>query len=80
MDCDCRPYLHMYTGSNELEEVGIISLSGMNIECDSNKEVLLGVSQSALCRALSFDASPRRNNFVSRCSPQQTHMYLPHRR
>ncbi|KAH0839542.1 hypothetical protein J3R83DRAFT_428 [Lanmaoa asiatica] len=37
-----RPYLHMYTGSSELEEVGIISLSGMNIECDPNKEALLG--------------------------------------
>ncbi|KAG9317068.1 hypothetical protein JVU11DRAFT_1255 [Chiua virens] len=38
-----RPYLHMYTSSNELEEVGIVSLNGMNIECDSNKEVLFGV-------------------------------------
>ncbi|KAF9242944.1 hypothetical protein BU15DRAFT_86709 [Melanogaster broomeanus] len=37
-----RPYLHIYTSSNELEEVGIISLHGMNIDCDSNKEALLG--------------------------------------
>ncbi|KIJ19791.1 hypothetical protein PAXINDRAFT_166017 [Paxillus involutus ATCC 200175] len=37
-----RPYLHIYTSSNELEEVGIISLTGMNIECDSHKEALLG--------------------------------------
>ncbi|KAH7888140.1 hypothetical protein F5I97DRAFT_2014620, partial [Phlebopus sp. FC_14] len=37
-----RPYLHIYTNSNELEEVGFISLSGINIECDSNKEALLG--------------------------------------
>lgn len=39
-----RPYLHMYKSSKEVEEVGIISLRGMNIECDSNKETLLGVS------------------------------------
>ncbi|KAI6128550.1 hypothetical protein EV401DRAFT_893590 [Pisolithus croceorrhizus] len=37
-----RPYLHMYTDSKEVEEVGLISLHGMNIECDSNKEALLG--------------------------------------
>ncbi|KAI6151632.1 hypothetical protein BKA82DRAFT_1001661 [Pisolithus tinctorius] len=37
-----RPYLHMYTNSKEVEEVGVISLHGMNIECDSNKEALLG--------------------------------------
>ncbi|KAG6375014.1 hypothetical protein JVT61DRAFT_3793 [Boletus reticuloceps] len=37
-----RPYLHMYTSSDELEEVGIVSLNGMNIECDTNKEALFG--------------------------------------
>ncbi|KIJ70625.1 hypothetical protein HYDPIDRAFT_172396 [Hydnomerulius pinastri MD-312] len=37
-----RPYLHIYTNSSELEEVGIISLQGMNIECDPSKEALLG--------------------------------------
>lgn len=37
-----RPYLHIYTSSKEVEEVGIISLHGMNIECDSIKEALLG--------------------------------------
>lgn len=41
---DRRPYLHMYTSSNEVEEVGVISLTGMNIECDSIKEALVGVS------------------------------------
>lgn len=38
-----RPYLHMYTHSNELEEVGIISLDGVNVESDPQKELLLGV-------------------------------------
>ncbi|KAL4075575.1 hypothetical protein J3A83DRAFT_4356841 [Scleroderma citrinum] len=37
-----RPYLHIYTNSKEVDEVGIISLHGTNIECDSNKEALLG--------------------------------------
>lgn len=38
-----RPYLHMYTHSNELEEVGVISLDGVNVESDPQKELLLGV-------------------------------------
>lgn len=39
-----RPYLHMYAHSNELEEIGIISLSAVNVESDPHKEYLLGVS------------------------------------
>jgi len=34
----------MYTHSNELEEAGLISLHGANLECDTQKELLLGVS------------------------------------
>lgn len=30
--------------SNEVEETGVISLSGVNVESDPNKESLLGVS------------------------------------
>ncbi|RXW24238.1 hypothetical protein EST38_g1621 [Candolleomyces aberdarensis] len=37
-----RPYLHMYAHSNELEEIGVISLSGVNVESDPQKEMLLG--------------------------------------
>ncbi|TFK22194.1 kinesin-like protein [Coprinopsis marcescibilis] len=37
-----RPYLHVYAHSNELEEVGIITLSGVNVESDPLKESLLG--------------------------------------
>ncbi|KAJ7499435.1 kinesin-like protein [Mycena latifolia] len=36
------PYLHIYSHSNELEEVGIVSLDGVNVENDPHKEMLLG--------------------------------------
>ena len=35
--------MHIYSHSNELEEVGIVSLSGVNVESDPHKELLLGV-------------------------------------
>ncbi|KAG5643581.1 hypothetical protein DXG03_000634 [Asterophora parasitica] len=37
-----RPYLHIYARSNEIEETGIVSLSGVNVESDPHKESLLG--------------------------------------
>ncbi|KAK7471223.1 hypothetical protein VKT23_002632 [Stygiomarasmius scandens] len=37
-----RPYLHMFAHSNELEEVGIVTLTGVNVESDPLKEMLLG--------------------------------------
>jgi len=37
-----RPYLHMYAHSNELEEVGVVSLDGVNVDSDPQKELLLG--------------------------------------
>jgi hypothetical protein len=40
-----RPYLHMYSHSDELEEVGIISLTGVKIENDPEMERLFGVSK-----------------------------------
>jgi kinesin family protein 1 len=33
----------MYAHSNELEEVGVVSLTGVNVESDPHKELLLGV-------------------------------------
>lgn len=42
--CCHRPYLHIYARSNELEETGIVSLNGVNVESDPHKESLLGVS------------------------------------
>ena len=38
-----RPYLHLYSNSNELEDVGIISLEGAKVENDSTLEALFGV-------------------------------------
>ncbi|KAG6918495.1 hypothetical protein DXG01_013855 [Tephrocybe rancida] len=37
-----RPYLYIFAHSNELEETGIVSLSGVNVESDPHKEFLLG--------------------------------------
>ncbi|KAG6853719.1 hypothetical protein C0991_002135 [Blastosporella zonata] len=39
---ESSPYLHIYAHSNELEETGIVSLSGVNVESDPHKEFLLG--------------------------------------
>ncbi|RPD62104.1 kinesin-domain-containing protein [Lentinus tigrinus ALCF2SS1-7] len=37
-----RPYLHMYAHSNEIEEIGVISLAGVNVESHPEMEALLG--------------------------------------
>jgi hypothetical protein len=39
-----RPYLHVYKHSNEVEEVTVISLDGVNVESNPEMELLLGVS------------------------------------
>jgi kinesin family protein 1 len=41
-----RPYLHVYLHSNELEEVSVISLTGVNVESDPLKAQLLGKPNS----------------------------------
>ena len=38
-----RPYLHMYKHSNEVEEVAVVNLNGVNIESNPDMEMLLGV-------------------------------------
>ena len=38
-----RPYLHMYAHSNEIEEIGVVSLTGVNVESNPEMEMLLGV-------------------------------------
>ena len=38
-----RPYLHVYKHSNELEEIAVISLDGVNVENNSDMSTLLGV-------------------------------------
>jgi kinesin family protein 1 len=37
-----RPYLHIYSHSNELDEIGVVSLDGVNVDSDPQKELLLG--------------------------------------
>ncbi|KAI0260499.1 kinesin-like protein [Gloeopeniophorella convolvens] len=37
-----RPYLHVYMHSNELEEIAVISLDGVNVESNAEMEALLG--------------------------------------
>lgn len=34
----------MFAHSSEVEEVGVVNLVGVNVESDSRKEILLGVS------------------------------------
>ena len=43
-----RPYLHVYKRSNEVEEITVISLDGVNVECNPDMESLLGVSTDRL--------------------------------
>lgn len=43
-----RPYLYIYQQSNELEEEGIITLSGVKVEHNPAMELLLGVSLAVL--------------------------------
>lgn len=38
-----RPYLNMYKHSNELEELGIASLTGVNVESNPEMEAILCV-------------------------------------
>jgi len=37
-----RPYLHLYTRPNELDELGVISLTGVKVECNPDMESLFG--------------------------------------
>ncbi|KAI0318110.1 kinesin-like protein [Amylostereum chailletii] len=39
---NCRPYLHVYRHSNELEEIAVISLDAANVESNPEMESLLG--------------------------------------
>jgi hypothetical protein len=46
-----RPHLYMYNHSNELEEVGVISLTGVKVEPSVTMVALLGVSTYFLVAA-----------------------------
>jgi kinesin family member 1 len=58
-----RPFLHMYSHSNEQDEVGIVSLTGVNVESDRQKEELLGVSINNF-KALIYSQSSAEAVFI----------------
>lgn len=37
--------MHIYANSSETDEVGVVSLTGVNVESDPQKATLLGVSR-----------------------------------
>src|SRR6266566_6719952 len=73
-----RPYLHVYKHSNEIEEVTVIGLDGVNVESNPEMESLLGVScgDAALPFAYTMLTYPKRNRIHSHSLPPQTHTHL----
>jgi len=69
-----RPYLHMYARSNEQEEIGVVSLSGVNVENDEQKEALLGVCSNAFSSSFTLANVLQRNLFHSIFSLPQIRM------
>ena len=73
----------MYAHSNEVEELGVISLFGVNVESDPLKESLLGVSVVLFFFFFSFlvkwcsSSDFLRFSFLGGCnfSPQDTHTH-----
>ena len=49
-----RPYLNVYAHSDENEEVAVIGLTGVNVECNPEMEALLGVSCCPSVKAAAF--------------------------
>jgi kinesin family protein 1 len=57
-----RPYLHVYKHSNEIEEVTVIGLEGVNVESNPEMESLLGVSTAyPSLRVFDIDVLPKRS-------------------
>jgi hypothetical protein len=73
-----RPYLHVYKHSNEIEEVTVIGLDGVNVESNPEMETLLGVSRgnATLPFAYTILTYPKRNRLHSHSLPPQTHTHL----
>ncbi|KAJ3754572.1 kinesin-like protein [Lentinula raphanica] len=70
-----RPYLHMYTQSNEVEEIGIVALTGVNVESDPLKEALLGkpftftLFTSSNSHALAAPNLKEKHSWVAKLDP-----------
>jgi hypothetical protein len=67
-----RPYLHVYKHSNEVEEITVISLDGVNVESNSDMESLLGVRTDRLLFFAYVMLTYRRNGLPSHSLPPQT--------
>ncbi|KAJ3558619.1 hypothetical protein NM688_g814 [Phlebia brevispora] len=70
-----RPYLHMYKHSNEIEEVAVVNLNGVNIESNPEMEALLGkrftftLFTSANSYALAAPSLKELNAWTSKLDP-----------
>src|ERR1700733_13028728 len=61
-----RPYLYVYKHSNEIEEVTVIDLDGVNVESNAEMESLLGVSRgnAALLFAYTILTYPKETVYI----------------
>lgn len=73
-----RPYLYIYAHSNELEEVGIISLTGVKVEHNPDMEMLFGVSSRIFSCTTVLKAHPLRNDSRSHSLPLQIRTHSQH--
>jgi kinesin family protein 1 len=70
-----RPHLHMYAHSNEVEEIGIVTLTGVNVESDPHKESLLGkqfsftLFTSSNSHALAAPSLKEKESWVAKLDP-----------
>lgn len=74
-----RPYLYIYAHSNELEEVGIISLTGAKVEHNPDMEMLFGVSMRVFSCTTVLKSSTFRNDSPSHSLLPQTRTRSQHR-
>ena len=70
-----RPYLHVYKHSNEIEEVTVIGLDGVNVESNPEMESLLGVG-TAYPFAYLILTYPKRDRSHSHSLLPRTHTHL----
>ncbi|TFY83857.1 hypothetical protein EWM64_g137 [Hericium alpestre] len=73
-----RPYLHVYRHSNELEEVSVISLTGVNVESNPDMETLLGkqftftLFTASNSHALAAPSLKELHSWTSKLDPTRT--------
>ncbi|KAI0034403.1 kinesin-like protein [Vararia minispora EC-137] len=73
-----RPYLHVYKHSNEVEEIAVISLDGVNVESSAEMAVLLGkpftftLFTSSNSHALAASSSKELQSWTTKLDPTRT--------